>query len=175
MPMRITIEKFLPSQGEYWTNVYWADFPTPAAAIPTAEDLVTAERGIHLPAVTFTKFRIDDGTPDTEIWETQVLNLQGLASTTGEMMPLFVVARVDFTVAGGGRPSRKYLRGVLTEEVVNGFLLNAGMLTVLGSYAAAVAAAATHDVDGQGITGGSAHPQPGMRQLRRGSKKKTTP
>jgi hypothetical protein len=175
MPMRITIEKFLASVGEYWTNVYWADFATPAAAIPTADDLVTAERSVTLPAVQFTKYRIDDGTPLTEVWETKTLNLPGLSATTGDPVPLFVVARVDFSVAGGGRPSRKYLRGVLTEAVMTMVAIDSGQLAALNSYASAVVAAATCDVDGQGISSGSANPMPGMRQLRRGSKKSSTP
>lgn len=176
MPMRATIEKFLPAQGEYWTNVYWLDYLTPAAALEAVRDIVTAERTVHLPAVQFTKFRVDDGVEDTEIWETETLNVAGLSTTTGEMMPLFVVARVDFSVAGGGRPSRKYLRGVLTEETVNAFMLNTGIRGVLQNYAdGVIAAGGVCDVDGQGFSNGSPFAQPGMRQLRRGSKRKPVP
>lgn len=171
---RLTIEKMY--QGEYWTNVYWlsTDLSDSAAA---AVDILAAERAITLSPVLFTKMRIDDGVEDTDVFVTSSPNLFGLRSPGGnEMVPLFNVLRVDFA-AGVGRPSRKYMRGVLTEDDVIFNTIRATPLATLDAAYAAVVAAVTAfvDVDGEDITSGASYPFVGMRQLRRASKKKTTP
>jgi hypothetical protein len=172
MAVRLTVEKFHALSGEFWTNVYWLNQPTPDDALTHANDIVLAERNVTLPEVTFTKIRIDDGIENTEEWTTVVFNVPGLLTgQVGDPLPLFVVARVDFSVAGGGRPSRKYLRGVLTEGTMSFAAIASGLITALQAYANAVAATSACDVDGQDIVSGAPHLQPAMRQLRRGSKK----
>lgn len=174
MPSRITIEKFSAAHAEYWTNVYWHPGSV-AEALAAAADIVIAERNVTGTFVTFTKYRADDGIRDTEQFMTVTVNAPGLLAQAGEGYPLFAVARVDFTVSGGGRPSRKFLRGVLDESKANGLTVSADILAALNSYAAAVCAAGCCDVDGQDFVSGAAFPQVAMRQLRRGSKKSSPP
>jgi hypothetical protein len=171
---RITIEKYYPFFGEYWTNVYWTGGSMgDAGAVAVA--LIAAEVAVHYNVVTITKARIDDGLENTDVFVTSVVNAPGSRSPGAEPYPLFAVARVDFSISGQGRPGRKYLRGVLGEDTANGLALTSGMMTVLNTYASAVVAAGVTDPQGSAIISGAAHPQVAMRQLRRGSKKPVTP
>lgn len=177
MPFRITIEKEF--QGEFWTNVYHTGAATLADAITAGNEIVALERVIHLSNILFTKMRVDDGVPNTDNYQTATLNVFGTApANTGEtvMLPLFNVVRVDFTVAGG-RPSRKYLRGCMTEQHAGARNIEASYVEfVRANYAAPLESTVNYvDEDGNLIVGASVHPRVGMRQLRRGSKKKNTP
>lgn len=175
MPVRLTVEKEF--NGEFWTNVYWINEATVAGAMPAAAEIVGAERAIHWNQVLFTRYRVDDAVKNTDNYVTGIINGMGQVAFDSQSMPLFVVLRVDFTVAGS-RPSRKYLRGCLQESNVDGpiNLVAASVNAWQNLYADRVANVATFgDVDGQDITAGRVHPRVAMRQLRRGSKKKVTP
>lgn len=173
MPTRITIEKFAPSLGEYWTNIYWHPGSLAEAGVAAAA-IAEAERSRTWNGVTFTKWRVDDGVQNTDNFATTIMNTLG-EIVMPDPMPLFVVARIDFTVAGNGRPSRKYLRAVLDEAKVSGMKISADAVANLTAYAGEVGSTGVCDVDGQDIVGGACNPNVGMRQLRRGSKKKATP
>jgi hypothetical protein len=176
MPYRVTVEKFMAAVGEYWTNVYWTETNDMAIAIAAGNDIVNAEKAIHSSLITITKFRVDDGQANTEISDTTVLNVAGTwESNLADLMPLFVVGRVDFKVVGGGRPSRKYLRGVFIEQEATMASITAPAIARLQTYATAIAAANVCDPQGQQVSSGAPFPAPAMRQLRRGSKKKVTP
>lgn len=178
MPYRITVEKYNPAFAEYWTNVYWALVNTLSDASVVADSIVTAERPLYVPSTTITKARLDDGMPDTEVFQTNIYNQAGTRDTTGlgDLVPLFVVDRVDFGTVGG-RPSRKYLRGGLCEADVGAAgALSTARLTLLANYGLAiVGGTGICDVDGQDLTVAAPWRQAAMRQLRRGSKKKVTP
>lgn len=177
MPLfRVHVEKFMPSAAEYWTNVYHHVGDNLASALTFGTAVAAAERAILSPLVMITKVRADDAVPLTEQYATTVLNQLGQRDPQGaQLLPLFVVARVDFSAAFGGRPSRKYLRGVLLEADADFTNILTSSLGLINTYAAAVVAAGAWDVDQQELMSGVAHPQPGMRQLRRGSKKKPVP
>lgn len=178
MPVyRVMVEKHWAALNEFWTNVYYASGASLSDIATVATALVNAERPLYTAACTITKTHVDDMVPDTDVFETIPRNLSGTRTepTSSHLAPLFVVARVDFAVAGGGRPSRKYLRGVLWETDFNISALESGMLTLLNTYATAVASSGACDPQGQDIASGSAKNAPAMRQLRRGSKKKLTP
>lgn len=173
---RLTVEKVY--NAEYWTNVYWLEATDRAQARARGQAIANIERSVLDTRCVLTKFRVDDGTPNTDEYSTVAINLPGTKdNSTSELMPLFVVARVDFTVDGGS-PSRKYLRGVLTEADVQGpfTLINPKLDFLQNFYAAPTAGSAGFvDVDGELIDGGVVSSLVGMRQLRRGSKKKLTP
>lgn len=174
MPLRLTIEKLY--KGEYWTNVYHLDGAV-ADQTANADAIVAAERAITHNAVLFTKMRLDDNVPNTDNYATRVINqfggVEGAAEAT--LLSLFNVLRVDFTVTGG-RPSRKYLRGVLREDMVEfDRIIPASVSFFQTNYANVVAnVAAYQQADAQDVTGAVVHPFVAMRQVRRGSKKKST-
>jgi len=159
--------------GEYWTNRYVVLAPTRAQAAIYAGEIAEMERTWHKTVVLFTKFRVSDDNPATDNYQVSNLNVYGTAPVNGDLLPLFNVMRVDFNVSGGGRPSRKYYRLPMGEfDQANG-TITSGALSV---WNAAVANLATggyyRDVDGQVIIDASVYPKVGMRQLRRGSKRK---
>lgn len=171
---RLTIEKMY--QAEYWTNVYWLDADVSVAS-SAAQSILAAERAITLNDVLFTKMRLDDALVGTDVYTTTVLNVFGQSTANAATkLPLFNVLRVDFAAAQG-RPSRKYLRGVLTEDVISFNTIAPATLTFYDTnYSTPVANVAGFlDVDEQEIISGAAVPFVGMRQLRRGSKKPVTP
>jgi hypothetical protein len=175
MPIyRLTVEKYLSAQAIYWTNVYHANLE---AGVPTsvASDLVAAERPLYNSEVIITKVSHDLVEVDSNYSEPLIVNLAGTRSVTGDRMPLFVTARVDLRYEGS-RPGRKYLRGVIYENDTTFTQIGSGLVTLLNTYLTALLAIPSLcDEDGDDLTGGAVFLAPAMRQLRRGSKKKTTP
>jgi hypothetical protein len=173
---RITIEKYHASSGEYWVNRYHHGGSSMADAVTAGNALVAAELMVHHSSVLFTKFRVDDAVPNTDVFQTVPLNLNGNSGNTGDIMPLFVCARVDIEVAGGGRPSRKFFRGALTEQMVTGMKVEQLFVDQFKTRLnTAFTTLGLVDVDGQLWTSVAPSPIVGEHQLRRGSKKKVTP
>lgn len=175
MPFRITIEKFYPEAYEYWTNVYFVQANTLGDAGPIGSQIVQAERTIHGTGVIFTKMRVDDNVKDTEVYSTVNLNLNGQRTISGDLSPLFVTQRVDMNVTGG-RPSRKFYRGVLSEGVLTSFgRMTAPWIAEMETFCALLGnISGLVDVDGQEVINVVCAIVAANRQLRRGSKKKNT-
>lgn len=177
MPLySLDIEKEL--YGEYWTNRYILQTASMSDAITPANAIVQMELNCLLGNVNVTRYRISDSDPATDTYIIIPVGEIGVRpGVTSNGMPLFTVVRVDFP-APVGRPSRKYLRGVLAEQdqVSYGILdspiityVNDNYATLLGALEAFV------DVDGQPLGAGQVWPRVAMRQLRRGSKRRTQP
>lgn len=174
-PFETTIEKSL--YGEFWVNRYYLDAPDLASASALAEQIYDAERTIHRAMVVFTKLSVRSTVLNDFVYQSIPLNQPGLnANPTGNMMPLFAVARVDLSVAAS-KPSRKYLRGVLSEDDVNAMDVSSTMVTFINTNYVNVIAGIAGLCDPQkaDIYGGACSPKTGIRQLRRGSKKKLIP
>jgi hypothetical protein len=174
--LRCIVEKFNPAQGEFWTNVYHFGGSNPATQASVGQALANAERLLYGAHILITKFRIDDAVPNTDNYHTVSMNAAGQRTGTSEAQaaPLFVVARIDFNVAAGGRPCRKFLR-VLSEPDTVGVALQSPIITLLNSYITTCLAQGIMDPDGNLCNSGAVWPNAAMRQLRRGSKKKVTP
>lgn len=172
----MTIEKYRADVHEYWTNIYHLVATDVGDALTYTDSIVAAERPLYTGAVTITKGRVDDALPNTDVSAVKVFNVAGTRTPPLEhAVPLFVVARVDFTVLGGGRPSRKYLRSVFYEADISFTIIEAPVKALLQTYANAVCSTGMCDVDNQAFVVGVPFPAPAMRQLRRGSKKKKDP
>jgi hypothetical protein len=177
MPIwRGTIEKSF--QNEFWVNVYHIDALDRAAATSICTQIMNIERVMHFDNIAFTKLRVDDMTPNTQNYQTTPVNLMGQngTPTPSVMAPLFCTIRVDFAV-DGQRPSRKYYRGCLAEANMNVLTLEGAQVAAFNTNIANPLAALAGFVDesGNAIISGSTYPNVQMRQLRRGSKKKSTP
>ena len=175
---KVDIEKLY--QNEYWTNVYYIkDFVDLVTASNMAINLLQMERNIHFDIVTFTRVRTSTILPGDFQYFTEQPNEQGtLVSTGNDFLPLFNVVRVDLGDAGFKRPERKFYRcpvpegwnsgGNLSiegqntvEGAINGFIIdNPGVLC---------------GPNGEDILSANSFPFVGMRQLRRGSRRKATP
>lgn len=176
MPTRIIIEHYHASSGRRWTNRY---FTTDAwtAAGTTMDALVAAHRAIMPTSVIITKVRVDDNVEETNNYDTVAINQAGLVDySSQEMLPLWNTARVDFDVAGGGSPSRKFLRAVLAESNTNFMQLHPNLITALNTYGDAIVAIGTIcDPQGQLFVDAVPWPSPQMRQQNRKKKKKSIP
>lgn len=178
MPLySLDIEKLF--EGEYWTNRYVlnaSDLPTANGMAPIIYD---AERSVHRDFVLFTKYRVSDFNPATDAYFITQTNAMGLlgGANPSQCIPLFNVVRVDFTTFGGGRPSRKYLRLPLAQPEIQGNkLVQTTIDRVLLNYVGGVLSQAGYvDVDQQAFTQATVYPFVGMRQLRRGTKRKLAP
>lgn len=175
---KIDIEKSTsPTSGStvYWTNVYHVNAPDLANAITVGNSIVTLEKTIHASSVNFTKMRVQNTSVLAQAGTIVPLSGAGGRSVTNAA-PLFNVFRVDFAVSSG-RPSRKYLRGpVATADITNGALQSAIVTSIQNNYITPlINTGVMTDPQGQGFVSGAVFPSVGMRQLRRGSKRKTTP
>ncbi len=161
---------------EYWTNVYHCARPDQAAAKAFADGVVAFERIIHQSIVQFISYRVA-AYPGPSEGTIQPIGSFGTAGST-TYLPLFNVLRVDFPV-DLGRPSRKFYRLPLGENaqidgVIEPTLVDAYQIHV-NNYFSGPASVGMVDVDGQLITQGRVMPPVGMRQLRRGSRRRITP
>lgn len=161
---------------EYWTNVYHVNKGSQADAQAWAGYIIILERQFHLTTVEFVSYRVAPYPGPSEGTITPV-NLFGQAAA-GDALPLFNVLRVDFPVATG-RPSRKYYRLPLREgDQANGLLLPAsrdGYQQTFDDVIFDPNYTGWCDVDGQPILAARVNTAVGMRQLRRGSKRKLEP
>lgn len=163
--------------GEYWSNRFIINAPTLTNALEVANDIRQIERTVTYASVLFTKYRVSTTTPHDDVYQIVNDNAPGLRAVTGSVLPLFNRVRVDFTVLGGGRPSRKYLLPPIGEaEQTDGTLDAAAVAYYNANYAQPLLAIGEYvDVDGQAFTSASVFPIVAMRQLRRGSKRRSTP
>lgn len=161
---------------ERWTNRYILDSVTLAGAHAVALQIVALERAVHSTAVTFNRVRTSDQVQNTDVYAVDDLGTLGQQVYGGEYMPLHNVAVVDFNTSEG-RPSRKYLRLPFYEEHnVNGNVSQALINLLMTSYATPLLNINSFvDVDGQEFFSASVKRRVGMRQLRRGSKRRVQP
>lgn len=175
MPLwSVDVEKKLGE--EYWTNRYIVDAVDLEAADDVGDQIAEIEQNVHLQPVLLTKRRTSDMLPGTDIFIVTPLNIFGARQPDSSMLPLFNVARVDFKAATG-RPSRKFLRGVLMESETDFDTITPGGVNFIDlTYAQPLEGLPGYvDVDGQELLTGVVVPKIGMRQLRRGSKRRVTP
>lgn len=164
--------------NEYWTNRYLIDLAVGTTEAETlALAIANAERGMYYSTVRIDKIRIATLTPEDNVFQTWNPNLVGARQGAGVvLLPLFNVVRIDFG-AGLGRPSRKYLRGALAEIDIEGNVLGSTFIDVFAEpYAQAISdLVGIVDPQGSDLNGFSIATAVGMRQLRRGSRRRSEP
>lgn len=175
MPLfQIDVQKAVP--GEYWTNVYHTEAADLAAAVAVANIVIDAERTIHQTNVQFDKYKVSAFPESGGVFVSGALTGPGEAPSVSNV-PLFVVARVEFTCEMG-RPGIKMYKGCLTEDDITGTgTIIEATRTFYGTWVDDLVTAAPGlcKPNGQNFIGGNLRAQVGMRQLRRGSKKRDTP
>lgn len=170
---KLTIHKTY--QGENWVNVYHLSLAYDSAqASAQAMGLVDFERNMSLTSVLFTHFTISDNIEDTDAYFSTPLNLLGQSPATADPAPLWATLRIDFSKLGGGRPGRKYYRGCLKENLVGPFgLLDPTFVSGVQTNAQTVMDANTAGGENFTYVNAAVYPYMQIRQLRRGSKKRT--
>lgn len=161
-----------------WSNVYTTTAANLAELVVDMTAVMTElELPILHPAVTLESIRFSSVTPGDDIYQIVPVGENGTSTDTGDMLPLFNCVRVDFVVIGGGRPSRKYWKGFLTETLVNDMLITSGALGVIETrFNAAIADAndlghAFRDNDDQAWDSATAFAPVQMRQMHRKRRK----
>lgn len=173
---QIDIEKVY--LGEFFSNRYLCSLAvsgTIGDAVVAA--VVAAEKQAMYDQVFFLRARHSTLTPGDDVYRNYVLTGSGVRPTPVDgLLPQFNVIRVDFQPTAG-RPSRKYLRGTLAEKDIVGSTIDPILIgTNINAYIAAIVAEDDIvDPQGDDLVSGTAIPTVAMRQLRRGSKRRTTP
>jgi hypothetical protein len=160
----------------YWTNVYHVTAADQATAVTRGTSIVNIEKAVHAANTAFTKMRVQNVIPDGMSGSIIPLSGAGSRTTPSDFLAMFNTARVDFAKATG-RPNRKYLRLFIGElETTSGVLTAAFITTLTSNYLSPILALGyVCDAAGRVITSGAIALQVQMRQLRRGSKRRTTP
>ena len=173
MVWEIAIEKSLGT--EYWINVYHADVVTQAEAKQVGDEIVGVERGVTQIQVGFTKMRVRQISEIAQAGTVYPIGLPG-AMADSIYLPLFVVARIDIAVPSG-RPDRKFIKSPAPASLVTNGMWSAPAQNLYnGSYCTPLLAVENIcDRSGQPYLSAAVSPVVGMRQLRRGSRKRTQP
>lgn len=168
--------------GEFWTNVYFLE----ANDINTAHDaavnvLVPVEQAVHTEGIVIDKVRTSTTTPNDRVFINSPRNDACTIALAGNRLPLFNIVRADLTV-GTGDPSRKYYRSGMGSLSMGGpfewdVTRTSAIHTALNSLMIDFATNGVVWVDESGnvITDTIVPVTIGMRQLRRGSKRRTQP
>lgn len=162
---------------EFWTNVYYVDAADLATAVTHMGDLLGAEQRVHSAEVTVEKGRVTPVPNPGNAFVTTEFHESGAYTNSAPLMPLFNTVRVDMNV-DAGRPSRKFLRGILHTDAIDADgsitgtyqgMIEDQYITTLEGFSWLV------DESGNPIVGFTLLGKPSDRQLRRGSKRRTTP
>ena len=170
----VDIQKYYGT--EFWTNRYMVEAASLTAADAIGAAITELEKAVTNNRITFDKRRTSSIVEGDEEYVITSLATPGEGTDATPLYPLFNVVRVDFS-PGSGRPSRKFLRGVLTEGHADGMNLTSTISTFVATeYAVPLRDLAGFvDVDGQTFLSATVYNQISMRQLRRGSRRRTTP
>lgn len=171
---QVDIEKRLGS--EFWSNVYHVWATDLAGAQFMGNAIVAAERTFHASTVTFTRFRASSIAVGDGIYTITPVGLTGQRNPGAALLPLFNTLRFDFNAATG-RPSRKYYRGVLTENDIEGDAVNtaafvAGSNEIADLFQTDPMTAGIIDPQQEIFTGLVVWPFVQMRQLRRSRRRR---
>ena len=171
---QVDIEK--SALGERWTNRYFVETSDITAATAAGNGLVAMEKSFHRNWVAFNTLRVRTTTVGDDIYT--ITPLTGTGAVSGAVaaaLPLFNVLRIDLG-ATSGRPSRKYYRGVLEEaDQAGGALDPAAYYNAVSGLKPSSGAAPWWTWDGQELITVAPHKMVVMRQLRRGSRRRTQP
>lgn len=175
MVVKIDVQK--TRSGLFWTNRYLVDVATIGEVTGDMITAITAFEGpIHSTAVSFVSARVSDLEPNTDNFFVVPLSGTGGTSDGGNPIPGFNTLRIDFGV-GVGRPLRKYLRVFVGEAQTVG----QSWLTDYVTDSQALALSLIDDLpelcDPQGNRAFTVAVKNliQMRQIRRGSRRRTEP
>lgn len=169
---QIDIEK--GNETERWTNVYHVQTSSFINAHTSGDLIVAQEKRLHTQHIQFLQMRIRPYPSAGQ--QGTVYQLSGVGDrSAGEFIPLFNVGRVTFTVEQG-RPSRKYYRLPVGEgEQQYGTFLTSFVTTINAILVDFLNIAGLCDESGNEFLAVTLVPTVGMRQLRRGSKRRASP
>lgn len=162
---------------EYWTNRYHCVALTLEEALQIGLELSAKEAVVTVSEVSFVSVRASTPQPNDGVYLVEQTNYSGGVVTPTHALPLFVVVRVTFT-KGPGAPDVKYYKGMANPDALaDAFNYKQATVNALQIDLAA-ALLATEGLSSQAglpYTNIKVDQRVGMRQLRRGSKKRDEP
>lgn len=163
--------------GQYWTNRYHVIGANFEEATQVGQAIAAIERAETISSIFFTSLRISTPQAGDDAYQVTPLSYYGSVVAAGNPLPLFVVVRVVFS-KGPGRPDVKYYKGMANKDALNdAFTYTQNLVAGLTEHLATPLQniAGLSDALGQAYNLISIDGRIGMRQLRRGSKKKLQP
>jgi len=161
-------------EGLYWTNRYISDALSLAEADGVALALCNYEKQLYYNGVTINKRRVSTLAAGDVSYIATPMAMSGTRSISTATLPKFCTLRLD-APAGTGRPSRKFYRDVLTEADVDGDSLNSGAITAFAAIIDDLNDIVLVDPQGEELDDWVIYPYVQMRQMRRGSRRRTEP
>lgn len=161
---------------EYWTNVWHVQCADVAAALINADILMETIAANSHPTVIGNKARVSAYPLSGGQGTIRSYNLPGLKPNY-EYLPLFNVVRIDWTPPTG-RPSRKYMKFPVAEANQTNGTLSVEAVTQYQTDFVNVCLNTVNDlcdIHGRLFTDARVQALVGMRQLRRGSKRRLQP
>jgi hypothetical protein len=158
----------------YMSNVYHVIATDYADAIVQGDLIVFQQAKVLPDAWLINHMRISTPALADNSFVSRPLNVPGTRASSSQGLPLYCRFRVDFSV-GFRRPLRKFLVGVLEDDQATGLLTQAAINLVTVNYVDPLKTQGTVKLcalDGTPVNGGAVVSAVGMRQLRRGSKRK---
>ena len=161
--------------ADYISNRYWilaTDIPD---GLSKGLVIANLHRTLFTSGFVVSGIRVSTPLEGDNLFGTMPLNLPGTRSTSGSPMPPWNRFRVDFQ-HGFKRPLRKFLIAPQTGDISGDSFQSATIAYVNENYCVPIVGL-EYVVDRSGalVESASLNPVVGMRQLRRGSKRKTTP
>lgn len=123
-----------------WGNTYHVEANSLQEASDYGIQIANIEKTVLHNTAKIITIGVRTAAEEDKLFNTMPANITGTWTGTGDASPLFVVARIDFTIFGE-RPSRKFLRAVVNETALGAFgLIVPAHLTMLTTnYAAPMA------------------------------------
>lgn len=180
MPLYVVqIFKQHPLEIRPWSNRYIIQATLLPEAASVATEIVTAEQAFHNQSTQFTYARVSTILPNDGFYVTVPINDNGNRVDPADNLPLWNTLRVDVSVVGGGRPSRKFYRLPLGESDVNNYVVQPTIISLVDTTLTALVASLQGggtplvDPDGQEWDAITVSNRVQMRQLHR--KRRRTP
>jgi hypothetical protein len=161
-----------------WSNVWHVDAATLLTAATEFEvTAVPILLPLLHPSCSLDRLLVSD--PATSQFTVNTINEFGTSADSGDLLPLFNCVKVIIPTAGFGRPDLKYLKGFLTETLIDGDVVEPtaatgidNQLTAMITDMAAVSVPLCTE-EGEGYTNVSVQSLVQMRQMHR--KRRKTP
>lgn len=159
---------------QYITNTYHVEAGSLSEAAGQGEKILTYQKTILPAGFAFNAVRASTMIPNDNSFYTIPVDVQGTRVASSDPMPMFCRFRVDFSI-GYRRPLRKFLLVPLEGDQNSGQFSQAARDFVTNNYITPMLADPIIQLvasDGSPVNSATVNPAVGMRQLRRGSKRK---
>jgi hypothetical protein len=160
---------------EFITNRYFVQATNIAAAAGEGQLLAALHAKLLPPSVKIDTIRASTLAVGDELFYTVPVNIPGTRAATSQTMPPFCRYRIDFSI-GYRRPLRKYLIIPFEEDSEGSSFTSAAVARVNADYINPLLNLGTVvSREGLAVLGATLNSIIGMRQLRRGSKRRAQP